>query len=197
MSYNTYYENLVIYQSVSWWFSFFSLPFCWTVREVVRRRYIFYHARYRKCSPSLRLPLSFGCRSRALNLLYYGLLGGRELLQRTYKNLDQRVRLEVRRINAFLSGACFIFLISDLFDVRALRGVLAMIRAEFSNTLLCWSLVLSGWTTRVWRGFELRNHQPKRHKISPAFFLCLNKIVLHFVILCWFSEPLIQPHANI
>lgn len=33
-------------------------------------------------------------RSRALNLLYYGLLGGRELLQRTYKNLDQRVRLE-------------------------------------------------------------------------------------------------------
>ncbi|KAJ7392788.1 hypothetical protein OS493_010447 [Desmophyllum pertusum] len=32
--------------------------------------------------------------SRALNLLYYGLLGGRELLQRTYKNLDQRVRLE-------------------------------------------------------------------------------------------------------
>ena len=48
--------------------------------------------------------LSFGCRSRALNLLYYGLLGGRELLQRTYKNLDQRVRLEVRRINACLFG---------------------------------------------------------------------------------------------
>lgn len=72
--------------------------FCWAI---VRRRYIFYHARYRKCSPSF---LSFGCRSRALNLLYYGLLGGRELLQRTYKNLDQRVRLEVRRINAFLFG---------------------------------------------------------------------------------------------
>ncbi|XP_068687349.1 diacylglycerol kinase delta-like isoform X1 [Montipora foliosa] len=33
-------------------------------------------------------------RHRALNLLYYGLLGGRELLHRTYKNLDQRVRLE-------------------------------------------------------------------------------------------------------
>lgn len=33
-------------------------------------------------------------RHRALNLLYYGWLGGRELLQRTYKNLDQRVRLE-------------------------------------------------------------------------------------------------------
>ncbi|PFX32475.1 Diacylglycerol kinase eta [Stylophora pistillata] len=33
-------------------------------------------------------------RHRALNLLYYGLLGGRELLQRTHKNLDQRVRLE-------------------------------------------------------------------------------------------------------
>ena len=39
--------------------------------------------------------LFFVCRKRALNLLYYGLLGGKELLQRTYKNLDQRVRLEV------------------------------------------------------------------------------------------------------
>jgi len=61
-------------------------------------------------------------RHRALNLLYYGLLGGRELLQRTYKNLDQRVRLEcdghkinlpslqgivVLNINSYMGGANF------------------------------------------------------------------------------------------
>ncbi|XP_066141858.1 diacylglycerol kinase eta isoform X2 [Euwallacea fornicatus] len=34
------------------------------------------------------------CRSRAKNYLWYGVLGGKELLQRTYKNLDQRVQLE-------------------------------------------------------------------------------------------------------
>lgn len=80
-----------------------------TVRRTVRRSYIFHLARCRKlCLPSFRHFLSFGCRVRALNLLYYGLLGGRELLQRTYKNLDQRVRLEVRRINGFLFGTCYI-----------------------------------------------------------------------------------------
>ena len=71
------------------------------MRRIVRGSYIFHHTRYKKYSSSFRHFLSFGCRSRALNLLYYGLLGGRELLQRTYKNLDQRVRLEVRRINTF------------------------------------------------------------------------------------------------
>ncbi|XP_050307383.1 diacylglycerol kinase eta isoform X2 [Anthonomus grandis grandis] len=34
------------------------------------------------------------CRSRAKNYLWYGVLGGKELLQRTFKNLDQRVQLE-------------------------------------------------------------------------------------------------------
>ncbi|CAG9771452.1 unnamed protein product [Ceutorhynchus assimilis] len=34
------------------------------------------------------------CRSRAKNYLWYGVLGGKELVQRTYKNLEQRVQLE-------------------------------------------------------------------------------------------------------
>lgn len=34
------------------------------------------------------------CRSRTKNLMWYGVLGGRELLQKTYKNLEQRVHLE-------------------------------------------------------------------------------------------------------
>lgn len=34
------------------------------------------------------------CRSRTKNLMWYGVLGGKELLQRTYKNLEQRVQLE-------------------------------------------------------------------------------------------------------
>ncbi|KAH1024437.1 hypothetical protein HUJ05_003922 [Dendroctonus ponderosae] len=34
------------------------------------------------------------CRSRAKNYLWYGVLGGKELLQRTFKNLEQRVQLE-------------------------------------------------------------------------------------------------------
>ncbi|KAL3847643.1 hypothetical protein ACJMK2_018545 [Sinanodonta woodiana] len=34
------------------------------------------------------------CRSRTKNLMWYGVLGGKEILQRTFKNLDQRVQLE-------------------------------------------------------------------------------------------------------
>ncbi|TKC48651.1 hypothetical protein EI555_017065, partial [Monodon monoceros] len=35
------------------------------------------------------------CRSRTKNLMWYGVLGTRELLQRSYKNLEQRVQLEL------------------------------------------------------------------------------------------------------
>lgn len=34
--------------------------------------------------------------SRTKNMMWYGVLGTKELLQRTYKNLEQRVQLEVR-----------------------------------------------------------------------------------------------------
>ncbi|XP_015906416.1 diacylglycerol kinase delta isoform X2 [Parasteatoda tepidariorum] len=34
------------------------------------------------------------CRSRTRNLMWYGVLGGKELLHQTYKNLEQRVQLE-------------------------------------------------------------------------------------------------------
>ncbi|XP_060578778.1 diacylglycerol kinase delta-like isoform X3 [Ruditapes philippinarum] len=34
------------------------------------------------------------CRSRTKNLMWYGVLGGKEILQKTYKNFDQRVQLE-------------------------------------------------------------------------------------------------------
>ncbi|XP_067143184.1 diacylglycerol kinase delta isoform X2 [Centruroides vittatus] len=34
------------------------------------------------------------CRSRTKNLMWYGVLGGKELLQKTFKNLEQRVQLE-------------------------------------------------------------------------------------------------------
>lgn len=33
-------------------------------------------------------------RSRTKNFMWYGVLGGKEILQRTFKNLDQRVQLE-------------------------------------------------------------------------------------------------------
>ena len=35
------------------------------------------------------------CRSRTKNMMWYGVLGTKELLQRTYKNLEQKVQLEV------------------------------------------------------------------------------------------------------
>lgn len=35
-------------------------------------------------------------RSRTKNMMWYGVLGTKELLHRTYKNLEQRVLLEVR-----------------------------------------------------------------------------------------------------
>lgn len=34
------------------------------------------------------------CRSRTKNRMWYGMLGGREIVQKTFKNLEQRVRLE-------------------------------------------------------------------------------------------------------
>ncbi|GIY85956.1 hypothetical protein CDAR_559931 [Caerostris darwini] len=34
------------------------------------------------------------CRSRTRNLMWYGVLGGKELLHQTYKNLEQRIQLE-------------------------------------------------------------------------------------------------------
>ena len=34
------------------------------------------------------------CRSRTKNMMWYGVLGTKEILQKTFKNLDQRVQLE-------------------------------------------------------------------------------------------------------
>jgi len=34
------------------------------------------------------------CRSRTKNLVWFGVLGGREIVTRTHRNLDQRVQLE-------------------------------------------------------------------------------------------------------
>lgn len=39
-------------------------------------------------------------RSRTKNMMWYGVLGTKELLHRTYKNLEQRVLLEVRPAGA-------------------------------------------------------------------------------------------------
>lgn len=36
------------------------------------------------------------CSSRTKNMMWYGVLGTKELVQKTYKNLEQRVQLEVR-----------------------------------------------------------------------------------------------------
>lgn len=35
------------------------------------------------------------CRSRTKNMMWYGVLGTKELLHRTYRNLEQKVLLEV------------------------------------------------------------------------------------------------------
>lgn len=44
----------------------------------------------------------FPCdRSRTKNMMWYGVLGTKELLQRTYKNLEQKVQLEVREDRAY------------------------------------------------------------------------------------------------
>lgn len=45
-----------------------------------------------ECSESLFLFY----RSRTKNMMWYGVLGTKELLQRTYKNLEQKVQLEVK-----------------------------------------------------------------------------------------------------
>lgn len=42
----------------------------------------------------LSLPLS-SCSSRLKNKMWYGLLGSKELLQRSYRKLEERVHLEV------------------------------------------------------------------------------------------------------
>lgn len=44
------------------------------------------------------------CSSRTKNMMWYGVLGTKELVQKTYKNLEQRVQLEVRHRRAVLSG---------------------------------------------------------------------------------------------
>ncbi|OWK00879.1 hypothetical protein Celaphus_00016507, partial [Cervus elaphus hippelaphus] len=44
------------------------------------------------------------CRSRTKNLMWYGVLGTRELLQRSYKNLEQRVQLECRTVKITIFG---------------------------------------------------------------------------------------------
>lgn len=34
------------------------------------------------------------CRSRTKNMMWYGVIGGKEIVQRTYKNLEQKLSLE-------------------------------------------------------------------------------------------------------
>ncbi|KAH0630740.1 hypothetical protein JD844_003923 [Phrynosoma platyrhinos] len=42
--------------------------------------------------------------SRTKNMMWYGVLGTKELLQRTYKNLEQRVQLECRMVKITIRG---------------------------------------------------------------------------------------------
>lgn len=42
--------------------------------------------------------------SRTKNMMWYGVLGTKELVQKTYKNLEQRVQLEVRHRRAVWGG---------------------------------------------------------------------------------------------
>lgn len=51
--------------------------------------------RFSRSDPSL-IRLWSLLRSRTKNMMWYGVLGTKELLQRTYKNLEQKVQLEVR-----------------------------------------------------------------------------------------------------
>ncbi|TKS80512.1 Diacylglycerol kinase delta [Collichthys lucidus] len=44
------------------------------------------------------------CRSRTKNMMWYGVLGTKELLHRTYKNLEQRVLLECRTVKITILG---------------------------------------------------------------------------------------------
>lgn len=44
------------------------------------------------------------CSSRTKNMMWYGVLGTKELVQKTYKNLEQRVQLEVRPRQALWGG---------------------------------------------------------------------------------------------
>lgn len=37
-------------------------------------------------------------------MMWYGVLGTKELLQRTYKNLEQKVQLEVKNIYLFFTA---------------------------------------------------------------------------------------------
>uniref|UniRef100_A0A8C4MDB7 Diacylglycerol kinase n=1 Tax=Equus asinus asinus TaxID=83772 RepID=A0A8C4MDB7_EQUAS len=59
------------------------------------------------------------CRSRTKNLMWYGVLGTRELLQRSYKNLEQRVQLE----NCFCCIPYIIIFAAPSFDDKILEVV--------------------------------------------------------------------------
>ncbi|KAF0031032.1 hypothetical protein F2P81_017763 [Scophthalmus maximus] len=53
------------------------------------------------------------CRSRTKNMMWYGVLGTKELLHRTYKNLEQRVLLEVRHTETDSSTGVKITVLGD------------------------------------------------------------------------------------
>lgn len=44
------------------------------------------------------------CSSRTKNMMWYGVLGTKELVQKTYKNLEQRVQLEVKQERGVTGG---------------------------------------------------------------------------------------------
>lgn len=65
----------ILYHKICLNFSFFNLFFYVSVSYVIKYLLVF-------------------LRSRTRNLMWYGVLGGKELLHRTFKNLEQRVQLE-------------------------------------------------------------------------------------------------------
>lgn len=94
------------------------------------------------------------CQSRAKNYMWYGVLGSKQLLQKTYKNLEQRIQLEcdgqriplpslqgivILNIPSFMGGTnfwggtkeddCFL---APNFDDKVLEVVAVFGRYEFS-----------------------------------------------------------------
>jgi len=85
------------------------------------------------------------CRSRARNLVFYGLLGGREIVAKTFRNLQQRVRLEcdgqlitlpnLQGIVVLNIPRCFLLRLIDDFFYRASACNACRARCRFTNSV--------------------------------------------------------------
>uniref|UniRef100_A0A3Q1B428 Diacylglycerol kinase n=1 Tax=Amphiprion ocellaris TaxID=80972 RepID=A0A3Q1B428_AMPOC len=156
------------------------------------------------------------CRSRTKNMMWYGVLGTKELLQRTYKNLEQKVQLEcdgqyiplpslqgiaVLNIPSYAGGTNFWggTKEDDIFCAPSFDDKILEVVAVFGSMQMAVSRVIKLQHHRIAQVRGWRENSLKHHFKYPEFIIKIKFQAFENTLKSWedklkYDKPPLRPH---